>query len=131
MPYCSVDEVKQFTGVKPISIGLEADNENEFEEIISDWIDQAEGLINSYINREYEDEDVPPAVKNVCLRITANMVALSQARKETPIVQVNDWGVNIINMNIFNHELKADLAPFVKEHSTVSDKVDFFAITGE
>lgn len=131
MSYCCAEDIKQFTGVTPISINLEQDDTTKLDEILSDWISQAEGLINSYINQEYEDNDVPPAVKNVCIRIVANMVALSQARRETPIVNVNDWNVEIVNMNIFNKELKEDLTPFIKDHSTISDSVDFFAITGD
>ena len=130
MSYCTEEEIIQFTGVKPISIGLQQNDETGLNEILSEWISQAEGLINSYINRAYT-KDVPPAVKNVCIRITANMVALSQARKETPVVQVNDWSMEILDMDIFNKRLKADLAPFVKEHSNISDPIDFFTITGE
>ena len=131
MSYCTPEEIKQFTGVKPISVGFEQDATEELDNLLENWIEQAEGLINSYIHREYEDGNVPPAVKNVCIRITANMVALSQARKETPIVQVNDWSMEILDMDIFNRRLKADLEPFVKEHSEISDSIDIFTITGD
>jgi len=131
MAYCTPEEIKNFTGVKPISIGLNQDDDSKLDEILSDWITQSESLINSYINRTYSDENLPPAVKNVCIRITANMVALSQARKETPIVQVNDWSTEILDMSIFSNKLKSDLEPFVKEHSNISDPIDFFAITGD
>ena len=131
MSYCTSDEIKQFTGVKPMNLGLNVDDTIGLDKILDEWIRQAEGLINSYINRTYDDENVPPAVKNVCIRITANMVALSQGRKETPIVNVNDWSVNIIDMDIFNRRLKEDLVPFIKEHSNISDPIDFFTITGD
>ncbi len=90
-------------------------------------------MIISYCNYDFNDlDEIPIAVVNVCLRLTANMVALAQARKDTPVVQVKDWTVQTISSNIFSNDLKRDLAPFVREaKSHKSDRMDFFVITGD
>ena len=77
-------------------------------------------------------EEIPPAVVNVCLRLTANMVALAQARKDTPVIQVKEWNVQTVSSNIFSNDLKRDLTPFVHERKSYKgDEIDFFVITGD
>ena len=87
----------------------------------------------SYCNYNFNDlEEIPPAVVNVCLRLTANMVALAQARKDTPVIQVKEWNVQTVSSNIFSNDLKRDLTPFVHERKSYKgDEIDFFVITGD
>ena len=101
--------------------------------MLEKWILQSEGLIISYCNYDFSDlEELPSAVVNVCLRLTANMVALAQARKDTPVIQVNEWNVQTVSSNIFSNDLKRDLAPFVHERKSYkSDRIDFFVVTGD
>ena len=67
-----------------------------------------------------------------CLRLTANMVALAQARKDTPVIQVKEWNVQTVSSNIFSNDLKRDLTPFVHERKSYKgDEIDFFVITGD
>jgi len=46
-------------------------------------------------------------------------------------VKVDDWKVAISSSSIFTNDLKSDLKPFVVDKSRVSDKIDFFSITGD
>ena len=80
--------------------------------IVQGWIKQSESLIISYTHNDFSS-GVSDAVKNVCLRLTSNMVALSVARRDTPITQPNDWTVQILSSEIFTDDLKEDLEPFV------------------
>lgn len=129
--FCTVDEVKDFTGLKPSHLNLQKDDEEKLDEIVETWIKQSTGLIKSYCHNDFTKyEDIPDAVQNVCLRLCANMVALAIARRDTPITKVDDWQVNIVNMRVFSNDLKDDLEPWVIDKSTKSDKIDFFAITG-
>lgn len=130
MPYCSVDDVKQFTGVQPKHLKLLDDGSNKLDETLEKWISQSEDLIKSYTNNKFTEE-VPEAVQNVCLRLTANMVALAIERRDTPRTIVTDWSTRVSSSQIFTEDLKEDLTPFVKETSYKSDKVSFYAITGE
>ncbi|MBQ9026194.1 MAG: phage gp6-like head-tail connector protein [Bacilli bacterium] len=133
--FCTVDEVKDFTGVKPKHLNFSKEDSNKLDEILEKWIKQSEGLIKSYCNNNFTEaqypEGIPEAVQSVCLRLTSNMVALATARRDTPITTVNDWQISIVNMRIFTNDLKDDLEPYKIDKSRKSDKIDLFAITGE
>ena len=132
--WISVDDVTHFTGLKAKHLKLSTTDTTTFNSIVTNWINQSTSLIKTYCNNYHttQDSDVPDAVKNVCLRLTANMVALAIARRDTPITQPNDWTVTILSSEIFSQDLKDDLEPFVKAGVTgKSDKVIVFAVTGE
>lgn len=131
--WISVDNVIDFTGLKPQHLKLDKTDTQRLEEIVTDWILQSESLIKNYThNFKTVGDDVDDAVKNVCLRLTSNMVALSVARRDTPITQPNDWTVQILSSEIFSQDLKDDLEPFVKQAVTgKSDNVFVFTVTGE
>lgn len=130
--WITVDEVSKFTGLKPKHIKVDTDE--ELEGIVSDWILQCQDLIKHYTNnfKDTSDQNIPYAVKNVCLRLTANMVALAIARRDTPVTQVNDWTVQILSSEIFSQDLKDDLDPYIKQGVTgKSDQVMVFTVTGD
>ena len=124
MSYCTVDDVKNMSGVKPAKMGSQyKDDEAAFQSLIEDWISQAESLINSYCKRNWypvvengttTEIHVPLAVKNVCIRLVANIIALRYARKENPIKKVNDFSMTIFSSEVFTDDLKEDLKPFIK-----------------
>lgn len=124
-------ELIQLTGAKPQTFRLEKNDTEGLENILNEWIIQSEGLITSYCNNQFTEE-VPLAVKNVCLRLSSNMVAFAQARKDTPLIKVNDWTTQIISSGIFTEDLKDDLIPFMKERpSSKSDYVGVFCVSGD
>lgn len=127
--WITVDEVKDFTGINPQHLKLAVDDETRLTEIITDWISQSESLIKSYTHNTFP-EGIDDAVKNVCLRLTANMVALAIERRDTPRTKVNDWKIQVSSAEIFEQALKDDLEPYIIDKSTISDKIDIFAITG-
>lgn len=130
MMLCTVEDVKIFTGIKPQQLRLEKTDDSKLDEILGKWIEQCSDLIINYCHNQFEKE-VPPAVENACLRVTANMIALYVARKDTPVVKVNDWSVQIIKSDIFTEDIKEDLDPFKIDFSNKSDSVDFFTISGD
>lgn len=128
--WIDIDDVKQFTGIQPKHLKLSAEDDTKLNEILEKWISQSEDMIKSYTNNKFTDE-VPNTVKNVCLRLTANMISLAIERRDTPRTIVTDWGTRVSSSKIFTEDLKEDLTPFIKEKSYKSDKVSFYAITGE
>ena len=112
MSYCTVEDIKKITKIKAEKLGYK-ENHAEFDELIQDWISQSESLINSYCHKEWENE-VPAAVKNVCIRLTANIIAFSHARKDNPVKQVNDYNLKIFSSEVFTDDLRQDLKPFKK-----------------
>lgn len=130
--WISVDNVVHFHGLKPQHLNLSKTDTTLMEEIITDWILQAESLIKTYCHiKSIEDDDVSDAMRNVCLRLTSNMVALAIQRRDNPIIKVNDWTIQQVSSDIFTDDLKADLEPFVNDASTDPSKLGIFAITGE
>jgi len=128
--WISVEDVIDFHGLKPQHLNLDKQDTTKLEEIVSDWIIQAQDLINTYTNRNYTDETVKPSVKNVCLRLTSNMVSLSIQKRDSPIIKVNDWTISNVPSNIFTDDLKEDLKPFIKDSSTEPNAIGVLTITG-
>ena len=137
MAYCTVDDVVNMSGVSPEKLGRqfkkkEGDETDPFEEIIEEWIGHAEGFINSYCKRDWNPVvidgvttpvPVPVVVKDVCIRIVANIIAFRYGRKENPIKKVNDYSMTIFSSEVFTDDLKQDLKPYVK-----SSRVSVFKI---
>lgn len=124
-------DVIHFHGLKPQHLNLNKDDTSTLNTILEDWITQAQSLILSYCNiRALSDADVNDAMKNVCLRLTSNMVSLAVQRRDNPIIKVNDWTVQNIGSDIFTEDLKKDLAPFINDSSNDMDAIGIYAITG-
>ena len=128
--WISVDDVINFHGLKPKHLNLDKDDTTTLEEIVSGWIEQSQDLINMYTNRNYTDTTVRPAVENICLRLTSNMVKLAVQNRDSPIIKVNDWTITTVPSDIFTDDLKEDLKPFIKDSSTEPDSIGVLAITG-
>ena len=131
--WISVDNVINFHGLKPQHLNIKKDDtdaDNKLEAIITDWIVQAQDLINVYTNRQYTSETARPAVKNVCLRLTSNMVSLAIQKRDSPIIKVNDWTIQNVPSDILTDDLKDDLKPFIKDSSTEPVSIGVLAITG-
>ena len=128
--WISVDDVINFTGLKPKHLNLEKDDTTGLNNIVSDWINQSQDLINMYTNRNYTDETVRDAIRNICLRLTSNMVTLAIQKRDNPIIKVNDWTIQGLSSDIFTDDLKDDLKPFIKDSSTEPNSIGVYAITG-
>ena len=128
--WISVDDVINFTGLKPKHLNLEKDDTTGLNNIVSDWINQSQDLINMYTNRNYTDDNVRDAIRNICLRLTSNMVTLAIQKRDNPIIKVNDWTIQGLSSDIFTDDLKDDLKPFIKDSSTEPDSIGVLAITG-
>ena len=132
--WISVNNVIAFHGLKPQHLNIaktDTDADTKLSAIITDWIIQAQDLINVYTNRNYTSSTARPAVKNVCLRLTSNMVSLAIQKRDSPIIKVNDWTIQNVPSDIFTDELKDDLKPFVKDATNEPNTIGVLAITGE
>lgn len=109
--YSSAAEVISYTGVRPADFGLETDE--ALTSVIEGWLAQAKDLINADRNRDYSQEaTVPPGINNIALRLVANMVAQAQFRRETPIVRVDDFNVQMVEDRVFTDGIRRDLARY-------------------
>ena len=130
--WITTTQVIQFTGLKPQHLNLEKSDTTSLNSILTDWITQSQSLIMTYCHiKSIEDANVSGAMKNVCLRLTSNMVSLAIQRRDNPIIKVNDWTIQQVSSDIFTDDLKEDLRPFIVDSSNDPSKFDIFAITGE
>ena len=53
-------------------------------------------------------------MKNVCVRLTSNIIAFNYKRRDNPIRKVNDYQLKVFESDVFTDDLKTDLKPFVK-----------------
>ena len=128
--WISVDDVINFHGLKPKHLNLDKDDNQKLADIVSEWIIQSQDLINHYTNRKYTDDNVRPAIRNICLRLTSNMVKLAVQNRDSPIIKVNDWTIQTVPTDIFTDDLKSDLRPYIKDSSTEPNSIGVYAITG-
>ena len=132
--WISVDDVIAFHGLKPQHLNIKKtdnDADDQLEAIVESWIVQSQDLINMYCNRSYTSSTVRPAIQNICLRLTSNMVRLAVQNRDSPIIKVNDWTIQSVPSDIFTDDLKQDLKPFIKDSSTEPNSIGVYAITGE
>ena len=133
MAYCTFEDVVNMSGVKAKTLGFTNESDGEFYALITEWISQAESFIDSYCRKNWKDYTndkgeqvivtVPPVVKNVCIRLTSNIIAFYFKRREDPIRKVNDYSVKVFESDVFTDDLKEDLKPFRK-----SSRVSVFRI---
>ena len=131
--WISVDDVIAFHGLKPQHLNInknDKDADDQLAAIVTNWIIQSQDLINMYCNRNYTSSTVRPAVQNIALRLTSNMVRLAVQNRDSPIIKVNDWTITTVPSDIFTDDLKEDLRPFIKDSSTEPDSIGVLAITG-
>ena len=131
--WISVDDVIAFHGLKPQHLNInknDKDADDQLAAIVTNWIIQSQDLINMYCNRNYTSSTVRPAVQNIALRLTSNMVKLAVQNRDSPIIKVNDWTITTVPSDIFTDDLKEDLKPFIKDSSTEPDSIGVLAITG-
>lgn len=133
--YCTADQVVQLTGIsyKKFNFGSSNTPEADFITMIEEWISQAEDLINTYCNVETftENNITPPAIQNITIRLTRNMVNLAQVSKNTDVIKVDDWTIDTVKSDIFTDDLKRDLKPFKVDKFNTAHTVSFSAITGD
>ena len=130
--WITTNQVIHFHGLKPQHLNLAKTDDYLMRSILSDWIQQSQALIMSYCHiKSLECSSVDDAMKNVCLRLTSNMVSLAIQRRDNPIIKVNGWTIQNVSSDIFTDDLKDDLRPFIKDSSNDTSRIGFFAITGE
>lgn len=122
MSFCTPEDVILITNSKPKHFQLEPGDAEGLDDILMEWISESENMITNYCGRNFT-EPVPLAVKNVCKRLTANMIAFATLRRDSPIIKVNDFSSKFVGSEIFTDDLKSDLKPF-----KLKKKVSVFSI---
>lgn len=139
--YCSIKDVISITRTNPEKMGITGTTEEEitteFETVIQRWIQYATALINDYTRSPLtpldieEDTTKKLIYEDVCSRIVANRIAMSEAYKNYAVLNVEDWQLGRIPENIFDDSLKNALDQYKKEEEGVKSRVGITVVTGE
>lgn len=128
--YCTVDEVKRITGIKPKHFKIA--NDEELNTIIETWILQSMSIIDEYCQQTFSKENIPGGVSIACVQIVANIITNAESRKNSPLVKVNDWTVTTVPTEIFTKPIKELLKPYTKTDERYEKaQIEFLTITGD
>ncbi len=113
--YSSAKDVIQYTGTQPRDLGLETDE--DLEELITKWLIQIKDLIDRDRNRDFHKEDggVPPGLDHIARRGCANVVAQASFRRESTIVQVDDYTIQMVDDRVFTTSIRDDLKRYPRK----------------
>lgn len=113
--YSTAEEVMQYTGVKPGDLGL--NEEQELKDVLEGWLIQIKDIIDRDRNRNYhrEGSEVPPGINHIAMRVCANVVAQASFRRESTIVQVDDYKIQMVDDQIFTEAIRSDLSRYPRK----------------
>lgn len=113
MFYSTAQEVIEYTGVSPFDVGV--DDSEELTSLIESWLLEIKDIIDADRRRDFlQEADGDPAsvrklVHNVAKRMAANMVALAILRRETPIIKMDDFTVQLVQDQVMTKDIRRDL----------------------
>lgn len=108
--YSTIEDVKKYTGIKPKDLSI---TETELNSLIEKWLAGVKSLIDADRNRNYTEEgNVPAGIDLIALRMASNLVAIAVVRRDTPIVRVDDFNIQLVRDEIFTEPILRDLSRF-------------------
>lgn len=140
MEYCSIQDVISITRTNPEKMGIKGDTEeanDEFTQTLTRWIQYATALINDYTRSPLSEQDILEDTtkkliyEDVCSRIVANRIAMSEAYKNYSVLNVEDWQLGKIPENIFDASLQRALDQYKKEEEGMKSRIGITVVTGE
>ena len=105
------NELRHFIGnLAAAELGL---NGNESVDLfLDDRLRESQSLIESHIGRSYTIGELPPAIKNIQLRLASYLYNFILMNKRNPVMQVGEFNFQLNDDRVFTDSLKSDLSPF-------------------
>jgi len=113
--YGTAQRVRELTGVKPSDLGV-ADVAT-LDNLISTWLADISAEIDARINGPIDQQIEPTrhaGVTAVAVRTAAKMISYAIHSRSTPIVQVGDFAVQMLNSSEIIRELDRELRPYYR-----------------
>ncbi|WP_227456677.1 hypothetical protein [Geobacillus sp. C56-T3] len=103
------------------------DPEAALDDLLSTWIERIASHIHARLKRTVlETDDDYLAIQDVLLRTVAKVVAVAQQQRSSPIIQIDDFAVSILNTSDVTKDLGTELRPFMKQSIDVFLSSDDF-----
>jgi hypothetical protein len=111
--YCSAQDVINYTGIR--TDDLERGSEAALQSLLTSWILDATDMIDEFCNQSWTPvEDAPRGVKNCCMRMVANLIMSSIQRRKSPIVQIGEFTVRMVEDIFLSDDIKERLTLYRK-----------------
>lgn len=110
-------DIKNLTGIKAEDFSFVDvdDPEKALDELLETWIERIASHIYVRLNRKISIEDGEfLAIQDVLIRTVANLVSIAQQQRTSPVVQIGDFAINILNTSEVTKNLDAELEPFIR-----------------
>ena len=127
--YCSVDEVLQVTSIEPFDLGLEDDEKltakEKMKNLIESWIKEVTSEIDIRLgNKIPEDNQAYQGIKGLTKRKVIDLISLAYQQATNPIVQIDDFAVEIVDSSAIFKNLDKELGPYKKVIDSKKDGED-------
>lgn len=110
-------DIRDLTGIIPSDFNFQdVDDEGKaLDELLENWIERIASHIYVRIDRMVSIEDGEfLAIQDVLIRTVANLVAIAQQQRSSPVIQINNFAINILNTSEVTKELEKELKPFIR-----------------
>lgn len=106
-----VSSVIQLTGTTPDALGLP--DETALEDAIKAWVEETASNIHVRLGRTIDPHGIEAkGMAGVIVRTVANIIAVAQQQRSSPIIQLGDFATNVLNTSDALAQLDTELAPF-------------------
>lgn len=126
--YSNPQDVIEFTGIKPKKLQINDDTdvsaEEKLEDTLENWLIQIKDIIDRYTGEDYS-EDTPGVIENAALRMAGNMVTLAMVRRNTSLMQSDNFDMAIIKDNILTESIKEDLESTIDKENEIKAVGDY------
>lgn len=122
------DDIQDLTGIRTEDFRFEqeTDAEQALNDLLTTWIDRIASHIHTRLKKELiPTDDEYEAIQDIVVRTVAKIVAVAQQQRTSPIVQINDFAVTILNTSEVIKDLDKELKPFKTR------RVSFFSSLGD
>lgn len=135
LAYCTKNDVKDLTNIQAKHwFKKETHPEQALDNMLDKWIHISSNVISKYCNHKWKNAtelntDLPSNIRLATSICVSNIIAFAQNRRDTPIINKDDWNVNFGNNSILTDDVKELIDPYVKEKQ--GRGTDFFCVSGE
>ncbi|WP_373896379.1 hypothetical protein [Virgibacillus sp. CBA3643] len=120
-------DIKQLTGTSTNDFHFsDEDNPQQaLDDLLKNWIEKVASHMHTRLGRSISESDKEYlAIQDVLIRTVAKTVAVAQQQRTSPVVQINDFAVSILNTSEVTKDLDKELRPFLKKRVSFFSSLD-------
>lgn len=103
------------------------DTEKELKKLLEIWIERIASHIHTRIGKEVAEDDSDfLAIQDIVIRTVAKLVAVAQQQRTSPIVQLNDFAISVLNTSDVTKDLAKELRPFQKGGISIFSSIESY-----